>query len=190
MQKKCFFETMTKDNKDIKTSLIVAMADNNCIGRNNQMPWHISEDLKRFKSLTMGHPVIMGRKTFESILGYLNKPLPGRESIIVTRKSHTLYPDEPVHQASTIEQAIEMAAEMAAKQGLKEIFIIGGGQVYTQSLPLAHKVYLTKVHREIGGDAFFPAIDEADWEEAESLSHEEHDPPYSFVTLERRQYLL
>lgn len=178
---------MTKQSNDIKTSLIVAMADNNCIGRNNQMPWHIPEDLKRFKSLTIGHPVIMGRKTFESILGYLNKPLPGRESIIVTRKSHTLYPNEPVHQASTIEQAIEMAAEIAAKQSLDEVFVIGGGQVYTQSLPLAHKVYLTRVHREIGGDAFFPNIDEAIWEEIENVSHEQNDPPYSFITLERRQ---
>jgi dihydrofolate reductase len=181
---------MTIDTKDIKISLIVAMADNNCIGRNNQMPWHISEDLKRFKALTMGHPVIMGRKTFESILGYLNKPLPGRESIIVTRKSHTLYPNEPIHQVSTIEQAIDTATELAAKQNLDEIFVIGGGQIYKQSLPLAHKVYLTRVHREIGGDAFFPEIDEAIWEEAKSESYEEHDPPFSFVTLERKQQKL
>jgi dihydrofolate reductase len=178
---------MKKDNKNIKISLIVAMADNNCIGRNNQMPWHIPGDLKRFKSLTMGHPVIMGRKTFESILGYLNKPLPGRESIIVTRKNHTLYPNEPIHQAATIEQAIEMATEMAAKQGLGEIFIIGGAQIFKQSLALAHKIYLTNVHREIGGDTFFPKIDEADWEEIESISHKENDPPFSFVDLERRQ---
>ncbi len=173
--------------KNIKTSLIVAMADNNCIGRNNQMPWHISEDLKRFKTLTMRHPVIMGRKTFESILGYLNKPLPNRESIIVTRKSNILYPNEPVHQASTIEQAIEIAANIAIKQNLEEIFIIGGGQIYKQSLPLAHKIYLTKVHREVGGDAFFPKIDEAIWEEIESVSYKENDPPFSFITLERKQ---
>lgn len=181
---------MTNDKKDIMTSLIVAMADNRCIGRNNQMPWHIPEDLKRFKSLTMDHPVIMGRKTFESILGYLNKPLPGRESIIVTRKAHTLYPDEPVHQASTIEQAIEIATGIAAPKNLKEIFIIGGAQVFNQSLPLAHKIYLTKVHREIGGDTFFPEIDDTDWEEIKTVSYEDNDPPYSFVDLERRQYLL
>ncbi len=178
---------MNKDKKDIKTSLIVAMAENRCIGRNNQMPWHISEDLKRFKSLTMGHPVIMGRKTLESILGYLKKPLPGRDNIIVTRNTHTLYPNSPIHQTTTIEQAIETGQEIALKNGKREIFIIGGGEIFNQSLPLAHKIYLTKVHREIGGDAFFPEIDNADWEETEKSANEDHDPPYSFITLERRQ---
>ena len=190
MPKKCSLKAMTNNNKDITTSLIVAMADNRCIGRNNQMPWHIPEDLKRFKALTMGHPVIMGRKTFESILGYLNKPLPGRESIIVTRKSQTLYPNEPVHQASTIEQAIATASDLAVAKDLKEIFIIGGAQVFNQSITLAQKIYLTKVHREIGGDTFFPELDDTDWEEVKSVSNQENDPPYSFIDLERRQYLL
>lgn len=178
---------MKKDNVDIRTSLIFAMAENRCIGKNNQMPWHIPEDLKRFKTLTMEHPVIMGRRTFESILGYLKKPLPGRESIIVTRNPQTLYPDTPILQTGTIEQAIEIGHTIAKDKGLDEIFIIGGAQIYTQSLAFANRLYITKVHREIAGDAFFPAIDDTDWEESECLSHEDHDPPYSFVTLERRQ---
>ncbi|MCK5373694.1 MAG: dihydrofolate reductase [Alphaproteobacteria bacterium] len=181
---------MITKNDNIKTSLIVAIAQNRCIGKNNRMPWHISEDLKRFKSLTMGHPVIMGRKTLESILGYLKKPLPGRDSIIVTRNTQTLYPNTQIHQAGTIEQAIEIGQKIAIENGKDEVFIIGGAQIYTQSMTLAHRLYLTKVHRDIAGDSFFPVIDESDWEEIENIAHEEHNPPYSFITLERRQYLL
>ncbi|MFP4098620.1 MAG: dihydrofolate reductase [Alphaproteobacteria bacterium] len=181
---------MITSNDNIKNSLLVAMAQNRCIGRNNKLPWHISEDLKRFKALTIGHPVIMGRKTFESILGYLKKPLPERDNIIVTRNKNTLYPNSPIHQTSTIEQAIELGQDIAKKDGKKEIFIIGGGEIFTQSLALAHRIHLTKIHRDVAGDAFFPALDEADWETTETQDHKDNDPPYSFITLERRQYLL
>lgn len=178
-------------NKDnIKTSLIVAMAENRCIGKNNQMPWHISEDLKRFKALTMGHSVIMGRKTFEAILGHLKKPLPGRDNIIVTRNKNILYPDSDIRQTLTIEHAIELAQSLADTNGKNEIFIIGGGEIFNQSLALAQRLYLTKVHCNVAGDAFFPIIEDSDWEETECLMHENNDPSYSFVTLERRQYLL
>lgn len=190
MQKKCFVFSMTMDAKDIRISIILAVAQNNCIGKNNQMPWHISEDLKRFKTLTMGHPVIMGRKTLESILGYLKKPLPGRDNIIVTRNKNVLYPDSDIYQSAGIEQAIERARKLAIEGGKNEIFIIGGAQIYNQSLSLAHRIYLTKVHREIAGDAFFPNIEKSDWEEVESSSYKEHDPPYSFITLDRKQQKL
>lgn len=174
----------------IKTSLIVAMAENRCIGKKNRMPWHISDDLKRFKALTMGHPVIMGRRTFESILGYLKGPLPDRESIILTKKTQPLYTDSTAHQANSIEDAIKLGQGIAKEKGLNEVFIIGGAQVYAQSFVHAHRIHLTKVHREIDGDAFFPIIEKADWEEVEQEDRVEHDPPYSFITLERRQYLL
>ena len=174
----------------IKTSLIVAMAENRCIGKKNRMPWHISDDLKRFKALTMGHPVIMGRRTFESILGYLKEPLPGRESIILTKKTQPLYTDSPAHQANSIEDAIKLGQGIAKEKGLNEVFIIGGAQVYNQSVVHAQRIHLTKVHRTIDGDAFFPILDDQDWEEVEQEDHVEHDPPYSFITLERRQYLL
>ncbi len=167
----------------IKTSLIVAMAENRCIGKDNQMPWHISEDLKRFKALTTGHHVIMGRKTFESILSYLKKPLPGRENIIISRSGY-----ETDHDASVfkdIESAIQYGQESAKQQNKQEIFIIGGAQIYTQSLHLADCIHLTKVHKLVEGDAFFPEINQDNWTETEREDHLDHDPPYSFITLER-----
>ena len=168
---------------NIKTSLIVAMAENRCIGKDNQMPWHISDDLKRFKALTMGHPVIMGRKTFESILGYLNKPLPGRQSFVVSRSGYSTEHDAII--CDNVADAIDEARKSAAAHGLDEIFIIGGAQIYTQSIALADCLHLTKVHRSVEGDAFFPEFDEKDWNETTREDHLDHDPPYSFITLER-----
>ncbi|MBI1301968.1 MAG: dihydrofolate reductase [Alphaproteobacteria bacterium] len=161
-------------------SIIVAMAENRCIGKDNQMPWHISADLKRFKKLTLTHTVIMGRKTFESILGYLNTPLPGRQSIVISRSGYETEHDVPV--ISDISEAINLAK----KSKDKEIFIIGGAEIYNQTINLANKLYLTKVHKSVEGDAFFPEIDEAEWEEIEREDQMDHNPPYSFVTLVRR----
>lgn len=161
-------------------SIIVAMAENRCIGKDNQMPWHISDDLKRFKKLTLTHTVIMGRKTFESILGYLNEPLPGRQSIVISRSGYESEHDVPV--ISDIDEAINLAK----KSKDKEVFIIGGAEIYNQTINLANKLYLTKVHKSVEGDAFFPEINEAEWEEIERGDHMDHDPPYSFVTLQRR----
>ena len=164
----------------IKTSLIVAMAENRCIGKDNQMPWHISDDLKRFKSLTTGHAVIMGRKTYESILGYLKKPLPNRSNMVVSRKGF----ENPhnVHISSNIEDAITHAKTL----GDNEIFIIGGAQIYNQSLKYADRLHLTKIHKSVDGDTFFPELNESEWLEIERTDHLDHDPPYSFITLERK----
>lgn len=165
----------------IKTSLIVALAQNNCIGKENRMPWHISADLKRFKELTMGHPVIMGRKTFESILGYLGKPLPGRKNIVISRAGfQSAYSDVSLYQS------VHSSIEAAKEEGKAEVFVIGGAQIYEQTLPLADRLYLTQVHRDVDGDAFFPEIDMAQWWETARQDHLDHDPPFSFINLERR----
>ncbi len=168
----------------IKVSLIVAMAENRCIGKDNKMPWHISDDLKRFKSLTMGHPVIMGRKTFESILGYLKKPLPGRDNIIISRSGYTNDFSCPVY--SDISSSITSAKDIANKDNLKEVFIIGGAQIYSQSIDHADCLHLTKVHKSVEGDAFFPEFKEDEWIETLREDHMDHNPPYSFITLERK----
>lgn len=169
---------------EIKTSIIVAMAENHCIGNNNQMPWHISDDLKRFKALTMDHPVIMGRKTFESILGYLNKPLPGRENIVITRSKYET--QHEVHVHNSLEKAISSAKEIASTNNRDEIFIIGGAQIYTQAMDHAQRLHLTKVHKSVKGDAFFPEYNSNEWTEVDRDDHMEHDPPFSFITLERQ----
>lgn len=158
------------------------MAENRCIGRDNRMPWHISDDLKRFKALTTGHPVIMGRKTFQSILGYLKKPLPDRKNIIISRSgfTHDFTQDAPVFD--TIESAIARAKTLESE----EIFIIGGAQIYAQSLDLADCIHLTLVHQTVEGDAFFPAYNPDEWHETTREDHLDHTPPYSFITLERK----
>ncbi len=164
---------------DVRISIIVAMAQNGCIGKNNKMPWHISDDLKRFKSLTTGHPVIMGRKTFESILAYINKPLPNRKNIIISR--YGFKTNHKVDIFSNIEKAISHSKGLYKN----EVFIIGGAQIYKQSLQYADKLYLTKIHKAIEGDSFFPKLNKNEWKELESIDHLDHNPPYSFITLER-----
>ncbi|MGH1455943.1 MAG: dihydrofolate reductase [Alphaproteobacteria bacterium] len=168
----------------IHVSHIVAMAENQCIGLDNQMPWHISDDLKRFKALTIGHPVIMGRKTFDSILGYLKKPLPGRDSIVVSRSGYENEFGVPVF--SSIEAAVAHGTDLAEKKTLDEVFIIGGAQIYSQSLGMVDRLHLTKVHRAVDGDAFYPEFDRSDWVEILCEDHLEHDPPYSFLTFARK----
>lgn len=163
-------------------SIIVAMAENNCIGKDNKMPWHISDDLKRFKALTMGSPVIMGRNTFESILGYLNKPLPGRENIVISRSGYAPPDGIDVPVFASPEEAIEHALDRTDK----EVFIIGGAQIYKQTLDKVDVIHLTKVHKAVEGDAFFPALNMKDWEETEREDHLDHEPPYSFITLKRK----
>ncbi len=169
---------------NIKTSLIVAMAQNNCIGKENKMPWHISDDLKRFKSLTMDHPVIMGRKTYESIIGYLNKPLPGRTNIVISRSGFDNKYNVPVF--SDIKESINHAKIIAKEHNKDEIFIIGGAQIYTQSINIADRIHLTKVHQDVDGDAFFPDFNENNWDEDICSTHKDSTPPYSFITLKRK----
>lgn len=140
-----------------RVSLVVAVAENGVIGSEGDMPWRLSTDLKRFKALTLGKPIIMGRKTFESI----GKPLPGRTSIVVTREPDWQHPGAvPV---SSIEAALDVARELAEAQNLEEVCIIGGGQIYTQTLALVDRLYVTQVHTNPDGDTVFPTIDPTVW---------------------------
>ncbi|PKU24606.1 dihydrofolate reductase [Telmatospirillum siberiense] len=158
-------------------SLIVAAAANGVIGRDNQLPWHNPEDLRYFKRVTMGKPLVMGRKTHQSI----GRPLPGRPNIVVTRDP--AWTAEGVHIAHSLEQALDMAGALAAGG---EIMVIGGAELFNAALDQADRLYLTEVHRDYEGDVFFPMPDPASWRE---VSREEHpgDPAYGFVVLERRR---
>lgn len=160
-------------------SLIVAAAENNTIGKNNQLLWHLPNDLKFFKNTTWGMPVIMGRKTFESV----NKPLPGRFNIVITRQHG--WNAAGVIVATDLDDAIKKASE----SNCKEIFIIGGGEIYKQGFEIADKIYLTRVHANIDGDTFFPVINENKWRLTSSqdfTTDEKHAFAYSFQTWERR----
>lgn len=166
----------------VKVSLIVAAAENGIIGKDNDMPWKISSDLKYFKKTTLYKPVIMGRKTFESI----GKPLPDRTNIVITRD--TSFTREGVITAHSLEMALDVATGMAEVRGQREIMIIGGAQIYALSLPIADRLYLTRIHAEIEGDASFPDLDEKEWLEYSREDHEKgekdsHD--YSFIVLDR-----
>lgn len=157
-------------------SLIVAVADNNVIGKDNKMPWHISEDFKHFKEITLNKPCIMGRKTYESILEQLGKPLPKRTSIVISRSK---YEHEGAISASSLEDAIEKAQAHTSDK-IDEIMVIGGSQIYALALPLANRIYLTRVHQEPKGDAFFPELGN-EWVETDIDRHD----GFSFVILER-----
>lgn len=135
----------------LRLSIIAAIGRNRALGNNNELLWHIPDDLKRFKALTLGHPIIMGRKTFESIIATLGTPLPGRTNIVVTRDVSWQY--EGAVRALSIGEAIEKAK---AAPGGAEIFIGGGGQIYTEALPLVQKLYLTLIDSEKEGDSYFP----------------------------------
>jgi dihydrofolate reductase len=138
-------------------SLIVAATENGVIGRDGAMPWSMPSDLKHFRSVTLGKPVIMGRKTYQSI----GKPLPGRHNIVVTKS-----PDfcvDGVELASSLDSALKSAACVAGKTGAQEIMIIGGGQIYKAALPIADRIYLTRIKAVLAGDATFPVIDPDIW---------------------------
>ncbi len=167
---------------NMKLSLIVAISQNGCIGINNKLPWYLPEDLKYFRRLTTGNIVIMGRKTFESI----GKPLPNRQNIVISR--NTNFAAESIKTVSSIEQALHVANSMADISGIEEAFIMGGAQIYEQSLPLAQRLYITEVKKTVTGDAFFPSIDLAQWQEIGREAHyyEPQDTHYDFVVYERR----
>ncbi|HSB94246.1 MAG TPA: dihydrofolate reductase, partial [Flavitalea sp.] len=133
----------------IRVSLVVAVSENHVIGKDNQLLWSLPNDMKFFKNTTWGMPVIMGRKTFES----LGKPLPGRTNIVITSKPDWQAPGTIT--VSSLDEAIHAAEETDAK----EVFVIGGGQVYKQSMPVANRIYYTRVHTSVEGDTFFPEID-------------------------------
>lgn len=144
----------------MQLALIAAAARNNVIGRDNQLPWHLPQDLKYFKAVTLGKPVIMGRKTFESI----GKPLPGRTNIVVSRKGGWQAP-EGAKLVSSLDEALRAAREALAEKGEPngEAIIMGGGEIYRNSLPLADRVYLTRVDLEPEGDTYFPSLPASEW---------------------------
>ena len=157
----------------MKVSLIVAASENNAIGKNNQLLWHLPNDLKFFKNTTWGMSVIMGRKTFDAV----NKPLPGRFNIVITRQED--WQANGVLVAKDLQDALQKATET----NCKEIFIIGGGEIYKQSMEIANKIYLTRVHANIDGDTFFPVLDENKWQltsNQDFAADEKHAFAYSF----------
>jgi dihydrofolate reductase len=160
-------------------SIIVAISENYGIGKNNRLLWNIPDDLKRFKQLTLGNCVIMGKRTWESLP---RKPLPGRQNVVITD-----IPDECI-DCGTTAYSIEDAIKKCEKG--KEIFIIGGGSVYRQFMPLADKLYITHIHKKAPADTWFPEIDENDWEPVEKEEHINEPggiPPYTYVIYHRRK---
>lgn len=163
----------------MRLSIIAALSSNNVIGRDNDLPWHQSADLKRLKALTMGHHMIMGRKTYESV----GRPLPGRHFVVITR--------DPAFSAAGVRVAhtLEDAIQIAAAAGDEEPFIAGGAQIFEQAIHRADRMYLTRIHAEIEGDTYFPEFDDvAEWQltDAEHFdADEKNDHPYSFLTYDR-----
>ena len=163
-------------------SLIVAVSDNGVIGREGGLPWRLPEDLKWFKARTMGKPIIMGRKTWES---FPKRPLPGRTNIIVTRQVSYVAPD------AVVAPSLDAALDLARRENPDEIMIIGGAQLYAQALGLVTRIYLTQVAVTVEGDAFFPAFDRSTWRErVEGVYPSSATQPigYSFIILERKDF--
>jgi dihydrofolate reductase len=159
-------------------TLIAAIAENGVIGKDGALPWRLPADLKRFKALTMGRPVIMGRRTFASI----GKPLPGRTNIVLTRDKG--FRAAGAWVANSVAEALAMARRQARGE-MGEAFVIGGAEIYADMLPYAERLDLTRIHRDFAGDTFFPDFDPAAWDETWREEHLESDPPYSFVVLDR-----
>jgi len=157
-------------------SLIVAVSSNGVIGREGKLPWHLPDDLKHFKAVTMGKPVIMGRKTWDSI----GRALPGRRNLVVTRNSD--FSAEGCEIAHSLEEALALTEESA------EVVVIGGASLYAEALPRAQRIYLTEVNAHVGGDTRFPRLDRGGWKEVSREAHpadHRHAHAFSFVLLER-----
>lgn len=184
-----------------RISVVVAIGRNRVLGKDNQLLWHIPDDLKRFKRLTLGHPIIMGRKTFESIISMIGKPLPGRTNIVVTRdpgfisrchlnignfaqQRHSSYQGEALIIVSSIKDAIEKAKDAP---GGEEIFIGGGGQIYAEALPLVDKLYLTLIEDDKEGDSYFPPYESEFTKKVFEESHEHDGLKYAWIDLERNR---
>ena len=166
----------------MRLAVIVAAARNGTIGRNNALPWHLPEDLRYFKRVTMGKPIVMGRKTFESI----GRPLPGRTNIVISRRPD--YAPEGVRVVDSLDAALALAEEIAVIDGSDELLVIGGAEIYRAAIPRASRLYLTEVHADVEGDACLPAIEWARWREVsrERFSASGDNPyDYSFVVFER-----
>lgn len=160
----------------MKLTIIAALASNGVIGRDGGLPWHLPDDLRRFKSLTMGRPVLMGRRTFESI----GKPLPGRLNLVLSRGDGVL--------PEGVDRVASIPAALARCGAVPEVCVIGGAEVYRQALPLATHLELTLVDTALEGDVYFPQLDTAQWREVQRSTHpadERHAWPMSFLSLER-----
>lgn len=155
-------------------SIIVAFDKNQLIGNGNRLPWHYQEDLNYFKKTTMNHDILMGRKTFESILAYTKRPLPGRHHLVLTHSQNYDFPE-----VTTIDDLPEFLKSYPTE---KELFIIGGSSVYEQALPYADRLYITRIDREFVGDVYFPTVDWTEW----SLIVERHSKELRFARYERR----
>ena len=163
----------------MKLSLIVAMAENRTIGRDNTLPWHLSEDLKYFRRVTTGHCIIMGRNTWESI----GRPLPNRRSIVVS--SNPNYMADGADVVTSLEQAKSLAESISKELGVDEAFVIGGARLYADALQQAERFHLTRVHASVEGDTFLPEFDEGEWQEVErehfaANGESEPDNPYAY----------
>ncbi len=161
----------------MRLSIIAAVAENGVIGRDNALPWHLPDDLKWFKNLTTGHTIIMGRKTFESI----GKPLPNRRTIVLTSQPDLV---AGVPAAPDLPSALELARDE------REVFVIGGAAVYRAALPLAHRLYLTRVHSSVAGDVMFPELDRDKWRQVSMEKHpadERHEFPFTMTVLDRAE---
>lgn len=159
-------------------SIIVAVAEEGVIGGNNQLLWRISEDLKRFKAITTGHPVVMGRKTWES----LGRPLPNRTNVVISRNA--AFEAVGATVVGSLEQAVAMLPDN------EEIFIIGGGEIYRQAIGMANRIYLTQVHNKYEGDTTFPEIDSKKWKIVSREFHErgeKYEYPFEFINFERHE---
>jgi len=157
-------------------SIVVAISENNAIGKDNQLLWHLPADLRHFKNITTGHTIIMGRKTYDSI----GKPLPNRRNIIITRQKGLNI--EGVEVTNSLDEALALCEKE------NEVFIIGGAEIYKQAVAVSHRIYLTRVHQEFEADAFFPELDNETWKEVEKVDHlpdEKNKFAYTFSTLER-----
>ena len=167
----------------VRIAVIVAAAENGVIGSANGLPWHLPEDLRYFRRMTMGKPIVMGRRTFESI----GRPLPGRTNIVISR--NPAYAAAGVKVVESLDQALCLARERAREEEVPEVVVIGGAQIYRQALPCADRVYLTEVHASVAGDVLLPTVDWHEWREVSRESHragEENPYDYSFVVYERK----
>ena len=154
--------------------IIAAISKNNIIGRGDKIPWDIPEDLKRFKTLTLHHPVIMGRRTYESVLERLGKPLSERKNIVLTRQNIS---HEGIYITHSIDEVINLCVE-------EDSYVMGGREIYMQFLPLVNRMEITRVHKKVEGDVFFPEVNWGEWEEV----FRDFRGEYSFLTYIRRGY--
>jgi dihydrofolate reductase len=167
---------------ELKISLVVAVAENGVIGRNGALPWHVPSDLKTFRRVTMGKPVIMGRKTYTSI----GKPLPGRDNIVVTRDVG--FSAVGTTRAASIDGALDIARAKAKERGVDEIMVIGGAEIFALTLPMADRIYLTRIHARPDGDVTFPEPDPSIWREVSRTPvapDPRDDAPATLLILER-----